>query len=175
MFPTLKEYRIEKGVHIVRSVGLGSHPFNEIFQGFDKLEAVEEIFGKDAKKVLSDLRVEVFDRRGFMGVSDEDGHIFASKHYILEGELWSIYLDVIHELVHVRQFMEGKELFDERYAYVDRPTELEAYRLTVREARRIGLSEEEIFEYLLVPWISEEEHKRLAASSGVKLTTIPKT
>ena len=35
------------------------------------------------------------------------------------------------------------ELFDPRYTYVDRETEIEAYRYkNVREARRLGLSEE---------------------------------
>ncbi len=133
------------------------------------MNSVKSIFGKDLDKVLRNLVVEVFPKDGFMGVSDEDGHIFASQQYINGGEMWSVYLDIIHELVHVRQFREGKNLFDPRFAYVDRPTEIEAYAVAVVEARRIGLSEEEIFNYLEVPWISLEEHKRLARSTGVKL------
>ncbi len=123
--------------------------------------------------MLGDLRVEVFGRSGFMGVSDEDGHIFASEYYLKEGEEWSIYLDVVHELVHVKQFMEGKELFDGKYGYVDRPTEIEAYRLTVKEARRIGLNENEIYDYLEVPWVSEAEHLKLAKACEVKIVRSP--
>ena len=104
-----------------------------------------------------------------MGVSDHDGHIVASQSYLNDGEEWCIYLDVVHELVHVRQFKEGKELFDSRYGYVDRPTEIEAYRIGTEEARRIGLTEKEIFLYLEVPWISEEEHQRLAKACQIEI------
>ena len=129
---------------------------------------MRKTFGSNTDKVLKELKVEVFPTDGYMGVSDEDGHIFASEQYLNSGEEWSIYLDIVHELVHVKQFMEGKELFDSNYSYVDRPTEIEAYRTGAEEARRIGLSEEEIFEYLKVPWISEEEHLRLARTCNVK-------
>jgi len=44
---------------------------------------------------------------------------------------------------------------------VDRPTELEAYRLTVEEAGHIGMTREEIVEYLRVDWISDDDHKKL--------------
>jgi hypothetical protein len=50
---------------------------------------------------------------------------------------------------------------------VDRKTEVEAYEVTVREARRIGLTEEVISNYLRVPWITAEEHKRLARKLDV--------
>ena len=104
-----------------------------------------------------------------MGVSDHDGHIVASQLYLNQGEQWSVYLDIVHELVHVRQFIEGKELFDRKYEYVDRPTEIEAYRIGTEEARRIGLTDKDIFHYLEVPWISEEEHLRLAKACDLKL------
>lgn len=161
--------KIDPSIEIKENVPSGSHNFNEIFVGFKELSAVKGIFGRDLDKVLRELTVEVFPKEGFMGVSDEDGHIFASQPYINSGEKWSVYLDIIHELVHVRQFLQGKNLFDPRYTYVDRPTEIEAYRIAVEEARRIGLSEEEIFNYLEVPWITTEEHRRLAKSAGVKL------
>jgi len=162
-------FKIDPWIDIKENVPSGSHSFNDIFVGFKELDAVKGIFGGDLDKVLGKLTVEVFPKEGFMGVSDEDGHIFASQPYINTGEKWSVYLDIIHELVHVRQFLQGKNLFDPHYTYVDRPTEIEAYRVAVVEARRIGLSEEEIFNYLEVPWISPEEHRRLAKSSGVKL------
>jgi len=102
-----------------------------------------------------------------MGVSDEDGHLIVSAYYLRTGEPMSKYLDVVHELVHVRQFREGKALFDENFEYHDRPTELEAYRLAVKEARRLGMSDKEIFEYLKVDWLDEEEVRKLARNLGV--------
>jgi len=46
-------------------------------------------------------------------------------------------------------------------------TEIEAYEITVREARRIGLTDDVILDYLRVSWITPEEHKRLATKLGV--------
>ena len=165
-----KKYHVDPKVRFSRNSGSGTFSFTEIFSGFDKLSAVRSIFGDDhVVQELDKLMVEVFPRQGYMGVSDEDGHIFASEQYLNTGEDFSVYLDVIHELVHVAQFKRGMNLFDPSFAYVDRPTEIEAYRVAVVEARRIGLSETEIFDYLEVPWISVEEHVRLATSCGVNL------
>jgi hypothetical protein len=105
-----------------------------------------------------------------MGVSDEDGHLIVSAYYLREGEPISKYLDVIHELVHVKQFRDGKALFDENYEYHNRPTELEAYKLAVEEARTLGMSDRELFEYLKVDWMSEEEVRKLAKNLGIKVT-----
>lgn len=103
-----------------------------------------------------------------MGVSDTDGHLIVNAHYLNNCDVVDIYLDVIHELVHVKQFMEGKELFDSDYRYIERPTEVEAYRCAVEEARRLGLSEHRICEYLKTEWMSDEDFKRLARTMNVK-------
>jgi hypothetical protein len=63
--------------------------------------------------------------------------------------------------------MEGKELFDMHYSYTERPTEVEAYNVAVQEARRLGLSEERICEYLKTEWMSEQELRRLAKALKV--------
>jgi hypothetical protein len=65
--------------------------------------------------------------------------------------------------------MEGKELFDPRYDYVDRPTEIEAYRYAVQEARRLGLSDERISCYLWTEWMGEGDFRRLAKSVNVSI------
>lgn len=145
-----------------------THPFTDYFKGFEKVKAVREIFGEKTEEVLHNLRVEFGGRRGYMGVSDVDGHLLISAQYIKEGDIVDIYLDVIHELVHVRQFMEGKELFDDNFSYVKRPTEVEAYRLAVEEAKRLGLSDERICEYLKTEWISNRDLERLAEAVNVK-------
>jgi hypothetical protein len=164
-----RKYDISSQVRIAKKISSGTYRFLDIFEGFEKLPAVKNIFGKNLIRELGELTVEVFPKDGFMGVSDEDGHIFASQNYLNDGEEWSVYLDIIHELVHVRQFKQGKNLFDPQFVYVDRPTEIEAYSVGVEEARRIGMTEDEIFEYLEVPWISKKEHHRLAISTGLKL------
>ena len=105
----------------------GSLSFVEVFLGFETVEAVRSIFSDRTEEILADLRVDVLPRAGYLRVDDETGNIVVSSEYLKTGDERYLYLDVIHELVHIKQFMQGKELFDRRYSYVDRPTEIEAY------------------------------------------------
>jgi len=167
----LREFAIP-GVELPTRVPIALHDFMDFFKGFDQIPAVRSIFGDGTEKVLRSLKVEFFSSKfGYMGVSDEDGHLIVSAYYLREGEPVSKYLDVIHELVHVRQFEEGKPLFDENYEYHNRPTELEAYRVAVAEGRRLGMTDRELFDYLKVDWMSEEEVRKLAKNLGLKVPT----
>ncbi len=145
----------------VLSIGSSKKTFAEYFKGFDKVPAVQGIFGEKTTEVLSHLTVELSWVMGYMYVDGSDGHLVISKGYLNSGDKTDIYLDLIHELCHVKQFMEGRELFDPRYDYVDRPTEIEAYRYVVKEAKRLGLSEERILNYLRTEWMSDEDFERL--------------
>jgi hypothetical protein len=135
--------------------------FTDYFKDYGKVAAVKGIFGEKTEEVLRNLKIE-FVGFGYMGVDNASGHLFVNANYLKNGDKTDIYLDVIHELCHVKQFMEGKELFDGRYDYVDRPTEVEAYRYTVQEARRLGLSDQQILIYLKTEWMSKEDLKKLA-------------
>ena len=165
------EIESQLNVKIRRSVKISMHPFTEYFKGFEKVAAVREVFGEETEKVLGNLKVEFAGIRGYMGVSEIDGHLIMGARYLNEGGIVDIYLDIIHELVHVRQFMEGKELFDSDYAYVERPTEVEAYRHAVKEAKRLGMDDDRICEYLKTEWMSDDDLQRLARTVGVKLRT----
>jgi len=155
-------------VKIVRNAKVAMFPFTDYFKGFEKVDGVRRIFGEETESVLNNLKVEFSGRRGYMGVSNEDGHLIISAEYLNEGDIVDIYLDIIHELTHVKQFMEKKELFDRRYNYVKRPTEIEAYRNAVEEARRLGLSDKRICEYLQTEWMSDEDLSLLAKALNVK-------
>jgi hypothetical protein len=154
-------------VRIARKVPVATYPFLDYFKGFEKVAAVRNIFGQKTEDVLSKLRVEFVGRRGYMGVSEVDGHLIVSADYLSRGNRTDIYLDIVHELVHVRQFMEGKELFDHNFEYVERPTEVEAYRVAVEEARRLGMSDRRICQYLKTEWMNDEELKCLTKSVNV--------
>lgn len=158
-------------VKIQRNVKIATYPFMEYFKGFENVDAVREVFGEETEDVLSNLRVEFAGIRGYMGVNETDGHLIIGARYLNEGSIVDIYLDVIHELVHVKQFMEGKELFDSDYTYIERPTEVEAYRHAVKEARRLGMDDEKICEYLKTEWMSDDDLQRLAKTVGVRLGT----
>jgi hypothetical protein len=143
--------------------------FADYFKGFGKNSAVKGIFGEKTHEVLSHLTVEFSWIMGYMYVDGSDGHLVISKNYLNNGDKTDIYLDLIHELCHIKQYMNGKELFDPRYDYVDRPTEIEAYRYAVKEARRLGLSEQRICRYLRTEWMSDDDFLRLAKSVDVHL------
>lgn len=159
---------MELGVVINRDAPIGSFPFKDVFEGFEKVAAVKSIFGGNTDRVLSTLQVDIEDGRGYMRINDKKGSVIVSAKYLKEGDETHLYLDVVHELVHIRQHIEGKELWDRRYAYVDRPTELEAYQVTLDEARRLGLKERDIIDYLKVNWVTDEEFGRLLRTLGVK-------
>ena len=103
-----------------------------------------------------------------MAVNPSNGNLMVNPDYLRNGDRVDIYLDVIHELVHRRQWMDGKNLFEDGYRYVERPTEVEAYRYTVDEARRLGLSDERICSYLKTEWMSDEDLRQLAKTLGVQ-------
>ncbi len=154
-------------VKINRDVDIVLRNFTDYFQGFENVEAVREIFGDQTEKVLKELKVEFVSRRGYMGVNELDGHLIVSAYYLKSGADRDIYLDVIHELVHVKQYMEGKKLFDNHYEYVERPTEIEAYKHAVKEARRLSMTEKEILSYLRTEWLNEKDLAKLAKAAGV--------
>ena len=173
---TVIEYTMFKILRLFRKLpfnilGVGNQKviFFDFFKDFQKVKAVRGIFGEKTDEVLSHLTVEISWVMGYMYVDSSDGHLVISKGYLNNGDKIDIYLDLIHELFHVKQFMEGKELFDPHYDYVDRPTEIEAYRYCIQEARRLGLTEERIRCYLWTEWMSEEDFKRLAKSVNVSI------
>jgi len=152
------------GVWINRDAPAGTtKPFAEIFSGFEKVKSVMSLFGSDTEEILSSLKVSLDSPRGYLRVDGETGNIIINPEYLKTGHERHLYLDVLHELAHVKQFKEGKELYDRRYAYFERPTEIEAYQVAVDEARKIGMDKEEIVEYLRVEWVTEEEFQKFVA------------
>jgi hypothetical protein len=167
--------RRELGVRIARKVPTKLYPFTRFFRGFERNPAVRSLFGARAGRVLARQKVEFFSSRfGYMGTSDLDGHLLISTHHLRESDLTTIYLDLVHELCHVRQFQRGRPLFYPKLSYVDAPSEIEAYRFTVTEGRRLGLSDAELLEYLTIEWISPAELRRLARYCGVKVGPRPR-
>lgn len=171
---TAIEYAVFRILRLFRKLpfnilGIGNRKviFAEYFKDFEKVDAVKGIFGEKTTEVLSHLKVELSWIFGYMYVDGSDGHLVISKGYLNTGNKTDIYLDLIHELCHVKQFMDGRELFDPHYDYVDRPTEIEAYRYAVQEARRLGLSEDRICFYLRTEWMGEGDFRRLAKSVNV--------
>nr|MDO8100781.1 hypothetical protein [Candidatus Njordarchaeota archaeon] len=159
----LEEFKVN------REVKTGVRKLTGIFSGLEYSPAILGLFRnrEDAMKFLDRVSLRVIDTNDYMYVDPWDGYVTAGRRYLLEAESRILYLDIIHELVHVKQWFEGKELYDRRYSYAERPTELKAYGLVVGEARRIGMTGKEIIEYLKVPWISKKELQLMVKSLGI--------
>jgi hypothetical protein len=156
-------------VRVNRKVKVGKHALLDVFPGLDKSPAFRTLFTDGLReKILRDCKIDVVPEDMYMYIDDGPGNVVAGLNYLKKGEGHTLYLDILHELTHVRQWHEGKELWDRRYSYVDRPTEVEAYEVAVLEARRIGMSDREIADYLRVEWTSREEHERLCHRLGVR-------
>ena len=159
---------LSRRLHLTRLIRIGpKRMFIDYFKDYEKVSAVRGIFGDKTDEVLRTLKVE-FIGFGYMGVDDVDGHLLVNSRYLKTGDKTEIYLDIVHELCHVKQFMDGRELFDRHYEYVDRPTEVEAYRYTVKEAQRLGLSDQRILTYLKTEWMSLQDLAKLARHVNIE-------
>lgn len=156
------------GVSIQREVPTKLYPFGRFFRGFARNPAVRELFGARTAEVLRRQKVEFFSSRfGYMGTSDVDGHILVSTHHLKRSDFRTVYLDLIHELCHVKQFRDGRRLFYPRLRYMEAPSEVEAYAFTVKEGLRIGMTNAQLVEYLKVEWVSRAEYMGLARRLGL--------
>jgi len=79
---------------------------------------------------------------GFRMVESRDDEIVVARSHLANSPPMDVYLDVLHEFLHILQRKRGRELWPGRIPYVDRPTEVEAYAFSVAEARRLGVSDE---------------------------------
>ena len=155
---------------VKRDLPEGRYRLREVFSGFEDSAALKRCVGRPQvhKKIIDDTYITLTPDPGYMYVNDEDGSIIVGLEYLKTADTRYLYLDLIHELVHIKQFLEGKELFDKSYSYVDRPTEIEAYQCAVEEGRKIGMDDDAIAEYLYVEWVTRKEHSRLLRTLGVR-------
>ena len=156
-------------IKINRNVTPGSYTLAEIFDGLIEVPILSKVFKtkKELDDVFSKTRVIVEESDHYMYVKNDDASIIIGIKHLKNSDSKILYLDIIHELVHVMQQRKGLDLYDKSYSYVDRPTEIEAYEIAVTEAKNLGMNKKEILDYLFVEWITPEEHKRLASHVGI--------
>lgn len=146
----------------------GEYRLLDIVHGLENSNALQKLFGgkDETLRVLSHVKLKT-DNDGY-GVWFErsTAKICMNIRYLRKAKNEYLYLDTIHVLVHLKQFLEGKDN-SETIEYVDRPTEIEAYRYTVEEAKAIGLSTKEILAYLRFE-TSDEEFKKLVEKIGIR-------
>jgi len=106
---------------------------------------------------------------GFRMLETRADVIVVSRSYLANGLMMDVYLDLIHEFMHILQRKQGREIWpSRRIPYVDRPTEIEAYAFSVAEARRLGVPDTYLRKYLHVPWVRRSEYLRLLRHLGVR-------
>jgi hypothetical protein len=105
------------------------------------------------------VRIEIGDH--YIWVDDKTPAIVLTENYYSRGNDVDLYLDLIHELVHLRQLAEGKNIWDRRFPYVDRLTEIEGYAIAIEEGIRLGMTESDIINHLSNPWMTQAEVLRL--------------
>ena len=158
-------------IKINRDIKPGTYSLDEIFDGLKHLPVLMEVFKtkNELDDVFSKTNVIVEEKDHYMFVKNDDGTIVIGYDHLKNSDSKILYLDIVHELVHVKQQRSGLDLYDKLYSYVDRPTEIEAYEVAVKEAKQLGMSDEEIVNYLFVEWITPQEHKRLASHVGLDI------
>jgi hypothetical protein len=149
-------------VEIIRKTKKPICLFPEHFRNFEKVKAIQKIFGDTAPEVLANLEIEFTNSTIYMRV-DYDGRLLINPKYFERGDFTDLYLDVIHELVHVKQVLNGKNC-NHALPYVQRPLEIEAYKTAVDEARALGLDGCQIVEYLDSDLINAEELQQLTTT-----------
>jgi hypothetical protein len=156
-------------IKINRNIKPGSYFLHDIFDGLKQSHVLMEIFKtkNELDDVFTKTNVIVEDSDHYMFVKNDDATIVIGFNHLKNSDSKVLYLDIVHELVHVKQQRAGFDLYNKSYAYVDRPTEIEAYEIAVKEAKRLGMNDNEIMDYLFVEWITPQEHERLATHVGL--------
>lgn len=180
-YPAPREFRPN------RNAALDRAPLLEVFAGLEKTVPFRKYPGDDAATLAIARQtwahvtdgpgwMYVAPRRtppevraaGFRMVESEDDEIVVAREYLANGPSMDLYLDIIHEFLHILQRKQGRELWTGRKVpYVDRPTEVEAYAFSVAEARRLGVPDKYLRKYLLVTWVGRSEYLRLLRNVGV--------
>lgn len=177
--------RPPKGFRIDRDLPVGRHPLLAAFPGLDRLPTAgrqepdpakrERLFDETCVEVVADdvwmyvapSELPKGARREWKPVVSVSDCIVIGESHLRESPELVLFMDIFHELCHIRQRHDGRELWDQNYSYVTRPTEVEAYQFVVEEARRLGASDAVLRDYLKVEWIDEKEFLQLLETMGV--------
>ena len=177
-----------KGFRVARDLPTGRHPLLAAFPGLDQLEAAERLQpdGVARAKLFDETCVQIVDQDLWMYVAPWDmppgsrrqwnpvlspgsDCVVIGKSHLVESPPLMLFMDIFHELCHVIQRRGGANLWAPGVSYVKRWTEVEAYRFVIAEARRLGVADDFLREYLRVEWISEDEHRELLETLEVPL------
>jgi hypothetical protein len=154
----LPEYAI-----VNRTLSCGTHPYRLFLPRFEESPAVRLIATPAVPigPLLDDARIKIKNGEGYCYVDVRIPAIVLMEGYYHNANPLDLYLDLAHELTHLRQLAEGRNIWDHSLHYVDRPTEIEGYAVAVAEGMRLGMTEEQVLQHLSNPWLNDDEVMRL--------------
>ncbi len=177
---------VPPGFRVERDLSVGRHPLLAAFPGLDRLDTARrhepdeaarerlhhqtlvEVVSQDVWMYVAPRALPKGMRRAWRPVVSPDADcIVVGQEHLRESPELTLFLDIFHELCHIRQRAAGRELWPEDLSYVERPTEVEAYRFVVDEAHRYGVADAILRDYLRVEWIDDDEHRTLLDAVGV--------
>jgi hypothetical protein len=147
-----------------RTLDCGLHPYRLLLPRFEESPAARRIETATAPPIgplMDNARVKIKKGEGFLYVDVKIPAIVLIEDYYHRANALDLYLDLAHELTHLRQLAEGKNIWDHSLHYVDRPTEIEGYAVAVEEGLRLGMTEEQVIQHLSNPWLDDDEVARL--------------
>ncbi|MCI4335966.1 MAG: ImmA/IrrE family metallo-endopeptidase [Thermoplasmata archaeon] len=175
------------GFRISRDLPLGRHPLLAAFPDLDQLPTASRLVVDEVArtKLFDATCVEIVDQDAWMYVSpwkvppgaggqwkpvvtpEGADCIVIGESHLRESPPLTLFMDIFHEMCHLLQRARGLELWDRRYNYAQRPTEVEAYQFVVDEARRLKVGDAVLRDYLKVEWIDDTEFHQLLDAVGV--------
>jgi len=176
------------GFRIDRRAAVGRHKLTEVFSGLHEVPPFSQLPGsrRGNLRLLRNAWVAIVDDEtwmyvapraaphwagevGWTPVTHRGDCIVVGRAHLRTSVPMILYLDILHEFRHLLQRRDGADLWDMTKGYVGSPTELQAYRFAVREARRLGVTDGFLRRYLKVEWVSRPDHARLLRSLKVPI------
>jgi len=148
---------------VVRTLAIGIHPYRSLLPRLEESPVARRVGSADTPfgPLMDSARVRIKQGEGYCFVDVKAPSIVLFEEYYRQANPLDLYLDLAHELTHLRQLAEGKNLWDHSLHYVDRPTEIEGYAVAVEEGLRLGMTESQVLQHLSNPWLNNGEVARL--------------
>ena len=148
---------------VVRTLPCGEHPYRSLLPRLEESPVARRIASRTTPlgPLVDGARVRIKPGDGYLWIDVKIPAIMLIEGYYRAVPPLDLYLDLAHELTHLRQLAEGMDLWDRSLHYVDRPTEIEGYAVAVEEGIRLGMTEADVMRHLSNPWMNKEETGRL--------------
>jgi len=149
---------------VVRGLPCGDHAYRKLLPRIEespvrrRIETLKTPFSQLVDRAIVRIKIR---ERGYCYVDVNIPAITVTEYYYRNGNDLDLYLDLTHELTHLRQHLEGENIWEHSIPYVDRPTEIEGYAVAIEEGRRLDMTDADIMSHLSNPWMSKEEIGRL--------------